>query len=160
MKRFETILHPTDFSPGAAPAFRYACELAGDYDARLVVVYVLEPGLPMVGEGGLVPTDLPEIRAAAEREFDALQPTVPGVRLGKLIREGSAPATILAAAREVRADLIVMGTHGRTGLGRLLLGSVAEEVVRKAPCPVLTVKTDAPPSGPELRTELAAGGVS
>ena len=157
MNRFETILHPTDFSPGAEAAFRYACDLARDYGARLVVMHALEPSLPVVGEGGLVPTDLPELRDAAEREFDLLRPEVTGVRVGKLIRYGAAAGTIVDAARELGADLIVLGTHGRTGLGRLLLGSVAEEVVRTAPCPVLTVKADSATRRPAARTaELAA----
>jgi universal stress protein A len=142
MKRFHTILHPTDFSPGSDVAFRYACDLARDYDARLIVLHALQPVVPLVGEGGLVPNDFPELRDAAEKQLDALQPIGPAVRLERLFRDGPDAATIVETADEVKADLSVMGTHGRSGIGRLFLGSVAEEVLRKARCPVLTVKAD------------------
>jgi nucleotide-binding universal stress UspA family protein len=138
--QFHTILYPTDFSPGSASALRYACALARDCDARLVVVHALEPAVAMVGEAALVPSDLAELRDAAKKQLDALQPTDPSVRMERVFREGPAPAVILDVADEFKADLIVMGTHGRTGLKRLLMGSVAELVLRKAPCPVLTVK--------------------
>jgi nucleotide-binding universal stress UspA family protein len=138
--QFHTILHPTDFSPGSVNAFRYACALARDCDARLVVVHALEPAVVMVGEAALVPSDLDELRDAAKKQLDAVQPADPSVRIERVFREGPAPGTILEAADEFKADLIVMGTHGRTGLKRLLLGSVAELVLRKAPCPVLTVR--------------------
>jgi nucleotide-binding universal stress UspA family protein len=140
MSRIRTILHPTDFSENASPAFQYACNLARDYDARLVVVYAMEPVAALVGEGGLVTNDLDERREVARRQLAAVQPTDPAVRMERVIREGPAPGTILDVAAEQHADLIVMGTHGRTGIGRLVLGSVAEWVLRKAPCPVLTVK--------------------
>ena len=142
MKRFLTILHPTDFSKGSDVAFQYACELARDYNARLVVLHTQEPVSTMIPEGGLIPMDLPDPGDADHKRFDAIQAAGPGVRLEKLFREGAATATIVETAIELKADLIVMGTHGRTGLGRLVLGSVAEHVLRKAPCPVLTVKTD------------------
>jgi nucleotide-binding universal stress UspA family protein len=80
----------------------------------------------------------------------------------KLRRDGPSVPTILKTAQELKADLIVMGTHGRTGIGRLFLGSVAEEVIRKAPCPVMTVKADKPaPDGKARaasRPEPAVGG--
>jgi universal stress protein A len=149
MKRFDTILHPTDFSPGSDAAFGYACDLARDYNAWLVVLYTLEPALPMVGEGGPIATDLLELWDTTREQLDAVQPIVSGVRLRKVFRAGPAPATIVETANEVKADLIVMGTHGRTGIGRLFLGSVAEEVLRRAPCPVLTVKAYKPSERPQ-----------
>jgi nucleotide-binding universal stress UspA family protein len=72
--------------------------------------------------------------------LDAIRPANPTVRVERALREGPFTQVILEAALEFRADLIVMGAHGRTGFRRLILGSVAEEVLRKAPCPVLTVK--------------------
>jgi nucleotide-binding universal stress UspA family protein len=83
-----------------------------------------------------------------------MRPSDPKVRVRYLLVEGNPAAEILSAAREGNCDLIVMGTHGRTGLNRLLMGSVAEEVVRKAPCPVLTVRADVPAG---LRSKGNAG---
>ena len=90
--QFHTILYPTDFSPGSASALRYACALARDCDARLVVVHALEPAVAMVGEAALVPSDLAELRDAAKKQLDALQPTDPSVRMERVFREGPAPA--------------------------------------------------------------------
>src|SRR5205807_909314 len=72
------------------------------------------------------------------------QPPDPGMRVEHRLEEGDAAAEIVRVAQEIHCDLIVMGTHGRTGIGRLLLGSVAEQVLRRAPCAVLTVKAPFP----------------
>jgi nucleotide-binding universal stress UspA family protein len=157
MNRIRTILHPTDFSAGSDAAFRFAADLARDYDAKLVVLYALEPAIAIAGEGALVPFDLDELRAAARKRLDAIRPAGNGLRLERVLREGPSAATVVAFAAELAADLIVMGTHGRTGLGRLFLGSVAEEVLRKAPCPVLTVKA-AKPAKTDKATLAAAKG--
>jgi nucleotide-binding universal stress UspA family protein len=144
MKRIRTILHPTDFSSGSDVAFRYACDLALDYDAKLVVVFAQGPVIPMGAEGVVLSADPAELRAVGEKQLNGIRPTNPAVRIERVYRDGPATGEILATAAEAKADLIVMGTHGRTGIGRLVLGSVAEEVLRKAPCPVLTVKATAP----------------
>jgi nucleotide-binding universal stress UspA family protein len=157
MLRFHTILHPTDFSPNSAEAFRFACALARDCDARLIVVHAVEPAPAMVGEGTLVPYDLEELREDARRKVDELRPSDPGIHMETAIRDGPAPAVILDAANELEADLIVMGTHGRTGLRRLFLGSVAELVLRRAHCPVLTVKEPAHAEQQIGALEAAAG---
>ena len=143
MARFHTILHPTDFSPGSAAAFACACDLARDYDARLVVLHAFGPVVPVGAEGVIVSSDLDELRAIARKELDAVRPADPTVRVERALREGMSTQVILETAKETGADLIVIGTHGRTGFRRLLLGSVTEEVLRKAPCPVLTVKAQA-----------------
>jgi universal stress protein A len=158
MKHFRTILHPTDFSPGSDAAFRYACDLAVDYDARLVVVYAQGPVIPMGAEGVVISPDPDELRAVGEAQLSGIRPANPAVRIERAYREGPAPGAILDVAAESKADLIVMGTHGRSGVGRLLLGSVAEEVLRKAPCPVLTVKATAPPKAtkPAGKAKVAA----
>jgi nucleotide-binding universal stress UspA family protein len=140
MVRFHTILHPTDFSPNSAEAFHFACALARDCGARLIVLHAVEPAPAMVGETALVPYELEELREEAHRKLAELRPADPGVHMETLIRDGPAPAIILETADQCSADLIVMGTHGRTGLKRLFLGSVAELVLRRAHCPVLTVK--------------------
>jgi nucleotide-binding universal stress UspA family protein len=140
MTRFNTILCPTDFSPTAGHAFQYACGLARDTNAKLVVVHCVEPMIPVMGEAAIVPDGRAEHMAEAKTKLDALQPTEPGIRIERVLREGPSAEAILEVAGEHKADLIVIGTHGRTGLKRLLMGSVAEAVLRRAECPVLTVK--------------------
>jgi nucleotide-binding universal stress UspA family protein len=139
------ILHPTDFSPASRPAFRRAVELAKLLHGRLLVVHVTPPP-PLVGEGymtaGTIEAILRGQRDAAQRQLRALvrRGRAAGVRAaGLLIETGLTHEQIVRAARRQRADVIVMGTHGRTGLTRLMLGSVAARVIATAPCPVLTV---------------------
>jgi nucleotide-binding universal stress UspA family protein len=141
MLPLRTILHPTDFSEHASFAFRLACSVARDHGARLIVLHVLQPPLATLGGYPAVPP-LPEGLGEqdVERQLRAMKPPRPGVSVEHRLLVGTPVALILDVARSVPCDLIVMGTHGRKGLGRLLMGSVAEEVVRNAPCPVLTVK--------------------
>jgi nucleotide-binding universal stress UspA family protein len=140
-----TILHPTDFSEHSQSAFGLACALARDYGARLLVLHVAAVPTVVYGEG-VLPPNPEEIRAAAQEQLDRLTVPDANLRAERLLREGDAAAEILRSAVEANADLIVMGTHGRTGLERLLLGSVAEHVLRKAPCPLLIVKAPFPAS--------------
>jgi nucleotide-binding universal stress UspA family protein len=144
MTRFHTILCPTDFSPTADLAFQYAVDLAQAFDARLILVHAFFPA--MLGETttAYMPDVVKDLRAAAKKHLDERKASDAAVRVERIIREAPEPDGILDAANEFKADLIVMGTHGRTGFRRLVLGSVAEEVLRKAPCPVLTVKGPAP----------------
>jgi nucleotide-binding universal stress UspA family protein len=153
MLAIRTILHPTDFSGHSAYAFQMACALARDYKARLIVLHV-EPQ-PVAVLGGL--PAVPPLPVEYDREnlltqLRRVQPFDPAVRVERRLVTGDPVAEILRAAQEQSCDLIVMGTHGRTGLGRLLMGSVAEHVVRRAPCLVLTLKNPTvgkaiPPSG-------------
>jgi nucleotide-binding universal stress UspA family protein len=147
MLAVRTILHPTDFSGPSRSALGLAWALARDYGARLIVVHVVAPPVVVSAEG-VAPLNPDEFRAAAREELGRLAVPCADVPVERRLEEGDAAAEILRAARESNADLIVMGTHGRTGLSRLLMGSVAEQVVRRASCPVLTVKTPwpAPPS--------------
>ena len=156
MLQFHTIVHPTDFSASSAHAFRYACALARDCEARLVIVHAVEPAVPMVGEGGLVADEIEELREAARNQLDALESPATAVHLERVLRDGPAPAVILDVADEYGADLIVMGTHGRTGLRRILMGSVAEMVMRRARCPVLTVKEPTVGERVERKEEVVA----
>ena len=147
MKRIRRILHPTDFSGASRPAFVRAVALARDSRAELTVAHVLAPIIPVVGEGYIPPQTYESIDAAgrksAQRKLDALvaRARKAGVRARALLLEGSAHERIARAAKARRADLIVMGTHGRSGLARLFVGSVASRVVSVAPCPVMTVRT-------------------
>jgi nucleotide-binding universal stress UspA family protein len=138
------ILHPTDFSERSDHAFRLACALARDHNAPLIVLQV-QPPFVAYGDGlvGVPPPDCTDELRARLRDLD---PHDPKVVLERRLIEGEPSTEILRVAREAGCDLIVMGTHGWTGLRRLLMGSVAEDVVRKAPCPVLTVKAPFPPA--------------
>jgi len=140
-----TILVPIDFSPSADQAMAWAMDLARRYGASLIVAHVLQPVAWPASPDGLMltPTDL---LATTRRELDAsLERTrasieAAGIGAKAALLDGTPAAEIAALARRAGADLIVMGTHGRTGLQHALLGSVAEKVVRTAPCPVLTVR--------------------
>jgi nucleotide-binding universal stress UspA family protein len=138
MLPIHTVLHPTDFSERSGFALRLACALTRDYGARLVVLHVSTPPTIAYAEGA-VPPD-PEISIEEAREqLNRLDVPDAGVRAERRFEVGDPVPEILRVADDIGADLIVMGTHGRTGLARLLMGSVAEQVVRKAVCPVLTV---------------------
>jgi len=146
MLPLKTILHATDFSDPSAAAFRFACGLARDYKTRLVVLHVVPP-----------PESHGEVVARRQdhgyhhdlwRLLDRVRPEDPAVTVERRLEDGQPAATILRVAREEGADLIVLGTQGRRGLGRLLLGSVAEQVVRQAPCPVLTTNLAVPATAP------------
>jgi len=159
MLALHTILHPTDFSKHSRCAFGLACALARDYGARLIALHVLVPPPVAYGDGVVVAADPEPLRATAQEHLGELEIPGANVRAERRLEEGDPATVILRVAKEVHADLLVMGTHGRTGLGRLLMGSVAEEVVRRAPCPVLTVKTPFPETLPEEPAmALAAAG--
>jgi nucleotide-binding universal stress UspA family protein len=140
----KTILHPSDFSAASRPAFRKAIELAKRDRAMLVLLHVISPMYPI---GFRVPVSAYKRLAAAEtaaarKQLVALlaRARSAGAKAAVTILEGRPADRIVHAARVRRADLIVMGTRGRTGLPRLLLGSVASRVVSMSPCPVLTVR--------------------
>jgi len=153
MLPIHTILHPTDFSERSGHALRVACALARDYGARLVVLHAAETPTVAFAEG-FIPPDPEEPIRAARQEFEQLEIPATGTPIERRFEIGDATEMILQAAHEVQADLIVMGTHGRTGLRRLLMGSVAEQIVRRATCPVLTMT--APFVAAELAPEATA----
>jgi nucleotide-binding universal stress UspA family protein len=142
----KTILHPTDFSECSQEAFRLACSLARDHGARLVVLHVTSvPDLAYKGYGAPgSPLLADEYLAKVREDLEKLQPPAPQLPFERRREEGEPASEILRVAAETATDLIVMGTHGQTGLRHLLMGSVAEQVVRKAACPVLTLKTPVP----------------
>jgi len=136
---------PSDFSPTSRPAFKRAVELARSLRSQLLIVHVMGP-LPIIGEGYITPetveTLLQSQRHLAQRQLRVLvtRAKTAGVRAsGLLVETGMPHEQIVRVARRKRADMIAMGTHGRTGLTRLLLGSVAARVIATAKCPVLTV---------------------
>lgn len=140
-----TILCPVDFSPSSDYALHYAVDLARMFEARLTLLHVVEvPFLPSYAMAGVPDLSLPleQIEEGARKGLARLVEDC-RARYGKVeteMRTGTAFMEIITYAREIDADMIVMGTHGRTGLSHLLIGSVAEKVVRKAPCPVLTIR--------------------
>lgn len=146
MTQLRRIVHATDFSPASRPAFRRAVELARERGGALTLVHVLPPIVPPAGGSYALPQAYErlhaEARAAARRQLERLvaRARAAGARTTGLLLEGQPPARIVEAARRRRAHLVVMGTHGRTGLARVALGSVAALVLRWAPCPVLTVR--------------------
>ena len=147
MSQFRRILHASDFSPASRPAFRRALDLARANRAGLTLVHVYSTYIPMMGEGyvgggQVYDKMIADIRTDAQRRLGRLvaEARKTGVRAKGLALGGIPHDRIVRAARSTRADLIVLGTHGRTGLGRLFLGSVAARVVTLAPCPVLTVR--------------------
>lgn len=144
------ILCATDFSEVSVRAETYAAALAKHYEASLHLLHV-DPPLPLMAPYGEVPVDIrlfEEQRAQAVADLAAakIRAQASGVPVETSLRGGHAAREILEMARSESADLVVLGTHGRGGVEHLLLGSVAEKVLRKAPCPVLVVP---PGSHPE-----------
>src|SRR5688572_19526592 len=146
--RIKSILVPVDFSDCSKKALQYAVPLAQPHQAAITLLYVLAPPPYNPGEFGVVfgtmnyPLIETDMRAAAEEKLNAFAETEVAGEIQKqsVVRIGSAGAEIIALAREIPADLIVISTHGRSGIKHVLLGSVAEDVVRRAPCPVLVVR--------------------
>jgi nucleotide-binding universal stress UspA family protein len=143
--QIRTILFPTDFSNGARAAMDHAVSLARDYKAKLILLYVIQD--ISIAEwyipSSLSVTDLIEdMQKSAWKEMDkwAAEVSSKVEEVEKLVIRGVPFVEIIRAAKEKDADLIVIGTHGRTGIDHMLFGSTAEKVVRKAPCPVLTVR--------------------
>ena len=143
----KTILCPTDFSRFSDAALEYASSLAAESDALLRIVHVDEGSptyVPGYGGYGYAP-DPTELREKEERaRLVEVRPTNPAVACQHHYLVGNPETEIVAFAAREDVDLIVMGTHGRTGLSRALMGSIAEGVVRYAQCPVLTVKQPMP----------------
>ena len=143
---FRRVLFGTDFSPASRPAFRRAIALARQSRGRLLIVHVVPSGMPMGAEGYVTPRMYQEmetaIRKSAQKQLDRLvaQAKKAGVAARGVLLTGAAPEAIALTARKERCDVVIVGTHGRTGLDRLLAGSVASRIVGTAPCPVMTVR--------------------
>lgn len=141
--RLKVIVVPIDFSAESKKALRYACKLADQFGAVLRLIHVVEPApflndLPNVAlsrsDQDIAKEALTKLQSLAQDGIDELIPIYPAVRVGRPYRE------IVSAAKVLGADLIVISTHGYTGLKHALLGSTAERVVQHAPCPVLVVR--------------------
>ncbi|GAB7020374.1 universal stress protein [Halostagnicola bangensis] len=142
---YDRILVPTDGSAEGEHALEYAIELARTHDAAIRAVYVVNAasygGLPMETAWDGISDALREEGETAVRRVRELAPE--DVPVETIVLEGSPSRVIVDEAAPEQCDLVVMGTHGRGGIDRLLLGSVTERVVRQCPVPVLTVRLDA-----------------
>jgi nucleotide-binding universal stress UspA family protein len=144
MKRTRRLVHATDFSTASRSAFAEAMALARRDGARLCLLHVLVPPSPFLGDH--LPASYQELERAARRDAERrLAAAVDRakeaeIRVEAKLVQGIPSEEIIRFARRWRPDLLVIGTHGRTGLGRVFMGSVAERVLQRAPCPVLTVR--------------------
>lgn len=154
MLHINTILHPTDSSEAAIQSLQLAHSLARDHGAKLVILAVAPPIMP-TPDLYMTMDQMKELLDAERERVVKLAATVTDVPVECHAREGAAGPIITEVAEEVHADLIVMGTQGRRGVRRLLLGSVAEYVMRRAHCPVLTVKPGRLERIPSDEPELA-----
>ncbi|HKU38266.1 MAG TPA: universal stress protein [Polyangiales bacterium] len=145
MKPIQRILVPTDFSAHSTEALRFAADLARRYEASLDLLHVFQTTTHALPEGYVLPSaeELERIVQAFQQSLDAAKRTAiecGASNVETVLLQGWISEEIPRFAKERGCDLIVMGTHGRTGVKHLLIGSIAEHVVRSAPCPVLTVR--------------------
>lgn len=146
MKRIRRIVHPSDFSRASAPAFTRAVDMAKANRAELLLIHVFTPGVPPLGQAHMRPSVFADLEASAlahgKKQLEKLVAKARRARVHArgLLLEGLPHESINQVARRKRADLVVMGTHGRTGFARFFLGSVASRVLATAPCPVMTVR--------------------
>jgi universal stress protein A len=149
MIQLERILVPTDFSNFSRPAMDYGCAIAARFQSELHLLHVVPDPALLIPEAGvfsveamqaqsdeLAKSALTQLNALPGADWDDGKPIIREVRVGTIFLE------IIDYARAANIDLIVIGTHGRSGLMHVLMGSVAERIVRKSPCPVLTVKPE------------------
>lgn len=145
MKLIKNILVPIDFSDYSKNALRYAVQFAKNFQAKMYLIYVVEPMIYpadfSMGQVAIPSTDA-DLQNRAEEELKNLANSFvdSSLEIETLIKTGKPFVEINETAKEIDADLIIMATHGHTGVEHLLFGSTAEKVVRKAPCPVLTLR--------------------
>jgi nucleotide-binding universal stress UspA family protein len=148
---FRHILFATDFSPAAAQAIPYVKSIAKYYEADLVVLHVRTPVISPMADPETYDFYLRATKAEDERRRKELLEMFAGIPTEIVIKEGGVQSSMEAAIEEKHTDLVIIGTRGRTGLKKMLTGSVAEEIFRAVQCPVLTV-------GPHAGQRGAAGG--
>jgi len=138
----KTILHATDFSEHSSYAFQFACALARDYGAKLVLLHVYPTPVVPTLSGAAIPLTMDVPREELLEMLNEIKADDPAIVIERVLAVGEPAFEIRRMADAYHADLIVMGTHGRGGLSRFVMGSVAEDVCRNANCPVLTVRTN------------------
>jgi nucleotide-binding universal stress UspA family protein len=147
--RFHDILFATDFSPAAAHAIPYVKKIAKHFDANLVTLHVRPAIVNVMTEPGTWPADIEALKEEDDKHRKEVLETFAGIRTEVVLQQGNIQSCVDAAIKKHNTDLVVIGTRGRTGLGKILLGSVAEEILRSVSCPVLTV-------GPNSRASRGA----
>ncbi len=140
MPNRKTILVPIDFSEASTRALEYAADYARLMDAQLLIVHIHAGPRADAGEGMLHSGVVMEDRESITRKLESVKPKKDDVSVEHRLLSGDAGQEILRVAADDGVDLIVMATHGHTGLLRTLMGSVAEHVLRRSPCPVMTIK--------------------
>jgi nucleotide-binding universal stress UspA family protein len=161
--RFKNILYATDFSKAAAEAIPYVKKIAEHYDSNLVALYVRPAVVNPMTEPITWAADVDEAKAQDDEHRDEILKTFAGIRTQALIEEGDIQVCLDNAIEKNNTDLVVIGTRGRTGIGKLFMGSVAEQIFRTVSCPVLTVGPHSDPShevSGELREILYATDLS
>ena len=147
MFHVKTILYPTDFSSYSNQAYLHAVGLAESYGARLTIAYVFAPGSDDTANGD---------RRFWRNQLESIRPANPNIPVNHVFLDGDPASEIVRYAQDSNIDVIVLGTHGRTGVERLLMGSVAEKVMRDAPCSVMVVKMPRGTAAPE-KPHVAVG---
>jgi nucleotide-binding universal stress UspA family protein len=137
--RFENILFATDFSSAAAHAIPFIKKIARHFQSNLVALHVRPPVVNPMTQPGTWPTDIEAAKVFDKEHREELLDTFAGINTEVQIEEGDIQSRLDNAVQEHNTDLVIIGTRGRTGLAKMLLGSVAEEIFRTVPCPVLTV---------------------
>jgi nucleotide-binding universal stress UspA family protein len=150
MIHVKKILYPTDFSSYSNQAYFHAVALAENHQASLTVLFVYTPDFPAPPQAAAHATS----QAFWRDQLEQIRPLNPDIVVKHVFLEGDPAAELVRYAQDAAIDLVVMGTHGRTGLERLLMGSVAEKVLRDAPCSVLVVKLPKGLSTPKADVEI------
>ena len=144
MIKIKTILCPIDYSVYSEKALEYAIEFAGKYEAKLYLIHVLDIRIYDMNDPDLYNVNIVDkdtIERLKERLLRCISEDIKGkISVEAVVVQGVPFTEIIRMAKEYMVDLIVLGTHGRTGLSQAIMGSVAERVVRKSPCPVLTIR--------------------
>ena len=142
MMQFKTLMVATDFSPLSEKAIDYAVMTAKQFGAKILLTHVLDPITVTTTDALMFSDNSEALRKIAEEMMKNLVEILKekGVTVEPVLIKGSAASEIISKASQSRVDLIVMGTHGRKGIEHLLLGSVAESVIRSAACPVMVVR--------------------
>jgi nucleotide-binding universal stress UspA family protein len=154
--RFENILFATDFSPAAAHAIPFIKKIAKHFQSNLLAFHVKPPVVNPMTQPATWPVDVEAAKVFDKELREELLDTFAGIKTEVLIEEGDIQSGLEKAIQKHNTDLVILGTRGRTGLAKMLLGSVAEEIFRTVPCPVLTVGPHAGAAKANIREILFA----
>ena len=154
--RFENILYATDFSDAAEHAIPFINKFARHFQSNIMALHVRPPVVIPMTRPGYWPVDIESSKVFDEEHRKTLLNSFPEIRTDVVIEEGEIQPRLSTAIEKQKTDLVIIGTRGRTGIAKMLLGSVAEEIFRTVPCPVLTVGPHAHPAKADIREILFA----